>query len=201
MDNLQDLIICPRCQTLHKKRPLQPKEEARCINCNAVLYRYIPHLLSRILALSMTALLCFLIAVNFPLVRIDLAGNYATINLLDAIWQLLDKGYIFIAVFSFLVLFLFPLLLVGSLFLFAVAVMRRKRAFAKILLQFITLLSRWSMLDIFFISILVALIKIYEYAHIYFGFAFWALACFVLLEIYLTRYITIEQYWDMWERL
>ncbi|BCD61555.1 paraquat-inducible protein A [Nitratiruptor sp. YY08-26] len=201
MNNLKDLTICPRCQTLHKKLPLSKKEEAHCANCNARLYKNYTDLPQRALALSLAALIFFAIATTFPIIQIDFAGSFSSVNLLDAIWQLLHEGYIFMALFAFLVLFLFPLLLMGTLFIFSLLLVMKKRVFAKWVLQFMTLLSRWSMLDIFFVSILVAMVKIYEYAHIHFGLAFWAMALFVLLEIYLTRYITIEQYWDKWEEV
>jgi uncharacterized paraquat-inducible protein A len=55
------------------------------------------------------------------------------------------------------------------------------------------------MLDIFFVSVLVAMVKMYEYATILFGAAFWAMAFVVALELYLFRYIGIEQIWQVWE--
>ena len=198
---LDDYIICPRCQKIQKKKPLKKHQEARCRFCNNLLYKDVAGLYHRVLALSFSGLLFFFIAIFFPLVRIDFVGTKRSISLFEAIFNLLDEGYILIAIFSFLVLFIFPLLLVGAYFLFSLFVMQRKKEAAKEALLLITLLSSWSMLDIFFISILVAMAKIYQYADIAFGVAFWALAAFVMIEIYLSRYNKIAYYWDIWEKI
>jgi len=66
------------------------------------------------------------------------------------------------------------------------------------------LLSRitpWSMADIFFISILVALVKLIAFGQIHIGIAFWALMVFVLIDIYITKNIQISEIWMLRKRI
>ena len=186
---------------MHKKLPLSKRHEARCQRCNEVLLRGCDTLEWRVLALSASALIFLGLALAFPLVDIDLGGVNSSLNMIDAIGKLWEDGYLFIAIFALFVLVLFPLLLMGMLLMVSVAMIFGRKRLARNLLILATTLSHWSMLDIFFVSILVALVKIYEYAQIRFDTAFLALALFVLIEIYLTRYIKLEWYWERWERL
>ncbi len=201
MKKEKDLLICPRCFTVHKKLPLSKRHEARCQRCNEVLLRGCDTLEWRVLALSISALIFLGLALAFPLVDIDLGGVSSSLNMIDAISKLWGDGYLFIAIFALFVLVLFPLLLMGTLLIVSIAMILRRKRLARNLLILATTLSHWSMLDIFFVSILVALVKIYEYAQIRFDIAFLALALFVFIEIYLTRYIKLEWYWERWERL
>ncbi len=197
----KDIILCPRCFTPHKKLPLAPKEEARCVRCQALLYRYRAGLEYLLLILSTLSLLCLLIANVSPLLRINFGELSAHALLLEAILSLFDKGFVFISFFSLLVLEVFPWLLMGTLSLFATLVLlQRGKIIAKGSLILIEIFRRWSMLDIFFIAILVAMVKVYQYAQIHFGMAFWALGGFVLLEIYVIKSIRIEELWELWER-
>ena len=201
MQNEKELLICPRCFTLHKKPSLTKQDEARCRQCGKVLMRNVEGLEWRVLAFSISGLIFLLLALLFPLVDIDLAGVKSSLNMIDAVIKLWESGQLFIALFAFLVLMLFPLLLIGSLLMVSIAMIARYKRLARDLLVFATTLSHWSMLDIFFVSILVALIKIYEYAQIRFDSAFIALALFIAIEIYLTKYIKLEWYWERWEQL
>ncbi len=201
MQNEKDLLICPRCFMLHKKRSLAKQDEARCQRCGKVLMRSVNALEWRVLAFSISGIVFLLLALLFPLVDIDLGGIRSSLNMVDAIMKLWENGELFIALFAFLVLILFPLLFVGSLLMVSIAMIFKRKRLARDLLIFATTLSHWSMLDIFFVSILVALVKIYEYAQIRFDSAFIALALFILIEIYLSKYIRLEWYWERWEQL
>ena len=178
---------------------LSDKEEARCIACDALLYKNIAYLEHKVLAFSLGALILFLLANLFPLVSINLGGFQSSITLFGAIMKLFDGGYIFIALFSLLVLIIFPFFLILLYALFALLYILDD-ARSKFLLTLATLLQKWSMLDIFFVAILVAMVKIVQYADIAFGLSFWAMMGFLAIDIYLNRFLRIEWLWDMWER-
>ncbi len=197
----KNIILCHRCFTPHKKLSLAPKEEARCVRCKALLYRHRAALDAILLALSSTALFLLLLANMAPLLRIDFGGLSSHALMLEAIFDLFDKGFVLISFFSLLVLEVFPWLLMGTLALFSfLALLGRGKEVAKVALVLVEILRRWSMLDIFFIAILVAMVKVYQYAQIHFGLAFWALGLFVAIEIYMMESIRIEELWDLWER-
>ena len=197
----KNIILCHRCFTPHKKLSLAPKEEARCVRCKALLYRHRAAFEAMLLVLSATALFLLLLANIAPLLWIDFGGVASQALLFEAIVDLFDKGFVLISFFSLLVLEVFPSLLMGTLLLFSFLVFLGKgKEVAKAALVLVEILRRWSMLDIFFIAILVAMVKVYQYAQIHFGIAFWALGIFVVIEVYLMEAIRIEELWDLWER-
>jgi paraquat-inducible protein A len=57
------------------------------------------------------------------------------------------------------------------------------------------------MAEIFLVSILVSLVKLIGYAQIHIGVSFWALAAYVILDIYITRHIHISEIWMLRNRI
>ena len=200
MLELRKLIICPRCGALHIKRRLAPEEVACCSVCDERLMRSCVGVEYKVVAFSFTALIFFVIANLFPIVSIDIGGLDSSMRLYEAIYRLFQEGFVVIAFFSFLVLELYPALLMIALLLFGVSMIVGAKEASRSILQAIGTLEGWSMVDIFFVSILVAMVKVYEYASIEFGIAFWSMALFVAIEIYLVRFIGTQTLWEAWER-
>ncbi len=200
MQDWKRVIICPQCGALHKKPKLKAKEIACCARCGRRLLRGDEGLEYRLFAFSFAAIVFFVISNLFFIVSIDIGGISASMRLLEAIWRLFEDGYVLIAFFSLLVLEIYPLLLMGALFISSLAMIVGLCRLSWYGLLLASFLESWSMIDIFFVSILVAMVKIYEYAQITFGIAFWSLAIFVAIEIYLLRSIGMESFWEAWER-
>ena len=57
------------------------------------------------------------------------------------------------------------------------------------------------MADIFFISILVALVKLIAFGQMHIGIAFWALMIFVLIDVYITKSIRLSEIWMLRKKL
>ena len=93
----------------------------------------------------------------------------------------------------------YPFFVLLFTFLFALFMIVGFKKSARKVLVGLELVSRWSMLDIFFIAILVAMVKVFEYATIHFDIAFWALGLVVAYEFYITKIVKIEALWDYWE--
>ena len=71
----------------------------------------------------------------------------------------------------------------------------------KELLILLAHITPWSMADIFFISILVALVKLIAFGQIHIGIAFWALMAFVLIDVYITKRIRLSELWMLRKRI
>jgi paraquat-inducible protein A len=85
--------------------------------------------------------------------------------------------------------------------LFTLLHFAKGKQLTKDLLILLADISPWSMMDIFLVSILVALVKLIGYAQIHMGIAFWALFVFVLLDIYITKNIHISEIWMLRKRV
>ncbi len=198
---IKDIILCHRCFTPHKRRRLGVNEEARCVRCDALLYRDTHGLEYKIFSYALSALIFLVLANLYPIVGIEMGGLQSSVTLLAAIEDLFNQGFVVISCFSLLVLLVFPALLMLLFLLFGyLSIMKKYPLLAKDVLILIGVLRRWSMLDIFFVAILVAMVKIYQYANIEFGVAFWSLAIVVLLEIRLVERIRPYELWEVWER-
>ena len=57
------------------------------------------------------------------------------------------------------------------------------------------------MVDIFLISIMVALVKLIGFAEIHMGIAFWTLIVFVGIDLYIVKQIHISELWMLRKRL
>jgi len=200
--HLDNLIICPKCSTLHKKATLtSSKDVAYCSYCDHKLYRSRPYLIDKGLSLGLSALLLFIIANAFPIVTIDISGMINQITLSSIFIELFHNQFYFIALLSFALIFFFPLLLhifyITLLLLFRY---KKGKVLAKEILKIVTFLLSWNMLEIFLISILVALVKLIGHASIDFGLSFWALVFYVCIDIYLYKDISIFALWELHDR-
>ncbi len=200
--DLQNLIICPKCQSIHKRLPLKKGEMARCRECGEVLYKDDRHILKFYLSFSFTSLVFFVISMFFPIVDINLAGFDSSLSIVDSVLSLFENGYDLVAIFSAFVLVLFPLLIISFLFLGTLLMeLSILKSVVKWLLIVVSFLDIWSMLDIFFISILVSAVKIFDYATITLDIAFYSMIVFITLELYLTKHRRIEELWDEYEKI
>jgi paraquat-inducible protein A len=201
-DELDNLIICHRCHTLHKEIEIQDGSKACCRECKTVLYRYDSRLAEHGLALSISALIFFVLANFFPLVKIEILGHEQFITIIKTISSLFENGFFIVGLILSFLIFVFPLMIITIyMTIFLLLKLRKGEKLSKELLILLSHISPWSMMDIFLVSILVALVKLIGYAQIHMGIAFWALIVFVLLDIYLTRTIHISEIWMLRKRV
>ncbi|MRI83397.1 MAG: hypothetical protein C6I00_03160 [Nitratiruptor sp.] len=199
MDDPREVIICHICQTPHRKVPLAPGEEARCSLCKARLYKPLGAIEREILIVATGASLLLLLTFLTPLVEISIGTMGAILTIPEAIWRILQHGYILVAITLFLLLIVYPLLLFFATLLFGLAMELGSKETSRGILLLLTLIHRWSFIDIFFIAIIVAMIKMFQYATIHLGIAFWALLGAVVAQLYLLYGIGIQRFWERWE--
>ncbi len=196
--SLDKLIICPECHTLHRRIKLKKAKFAYCDVCEKVLYQCHDDLIEKALALAIATLITFIVASSFSIVEIEING----------IWQDLTLPFVFVTLFheeffvvglivSFLIFFVPLLYIVIYTYVMILLYLGRGYDLTRKLLIVLAMLKPWNMIEIFLISILVALVKLIGYAQITFGVAFGALIVFILLDIYLTKKIQLTDLWDL----
>ena len=201
-DALDDYIICQQCFTLNKEIPIKDGGKAYCSECKGILYRYDSKLVDHGLALSITGLIFFVLANFFPLIQIDLLGSEQFITIPKTIFSLFDNGFYLVGLICAFLIFIFPLMIfVINLVLFFLLKLERGEKTTKELLVLLSHITPWSMADIFFISLLVALVKLVAFGQIHIGIAFWALMIFVLIDIYITKNIHLSEIWMLRKKI
>ncbi|OQX72592.1 MAG: hypothetical protein B6D59_08095 [Campylobacteraceae bacterium 4484_4] len=200
--DLDQLIICEKCDTLHKKIPLSYNQTAYCSHCHSPLYKNHPHLIAYTLSIALTTLVFFVMANLFPIVTVDIKGMVSSITLPSVIVSLFEQHFFIVGLLVSFVIFLFPLSILLSLILaLTLMLMQKGEEIVKALLLYISHVNRWNMMEIFLISILVALVKLIGYGEIYFGVSFWALVLFVVSDLFLTKDLHIRSLWEHWQRI
>jgi paraquat-inducible protein A len=113
------------------------------------------------LAYSLTALILYIPANIFPFMSIELYGNRNTSTIWGGIVTLIESGSWPIAGIVFLASIVIPFLKLIILFYLALTARSKKHPrFKTKLYNIIEAIGRWSMLDIFLLAVLVAILKL-----------------------------------------
>jgi paraquat-inducible protein A len=201
-DELDNYIICQQCFTLQEEIPISDGSKACCSECGGLLYRYDSKLIDHALAWTITGLIFFALANAFPLIKLDLLGVEQFITLPMTIEGLFSNGFYIVGFLCLFLIFIFPLMIfLINLALFILLKLRRGKKETKELLIMLSHITPWSMADIFFISLLVALVKLVAFGQIHIGISFWALMAFVMIDIYISKSIRIPEIWMLRKRI
>ena len=201
-DALDNFVICRQCFTLNEEIPIKDGSKALCSECGGILYRYDSKLIDHGLALSITGFIFFVLANLFPLIQIDILGSEQFITIPKTIFSLFENGFYIVGFVCLFLIFIFPLMIfLINMLLFTLLKMERGEKLTKELLILLAHITPWSMADIFFISLLVALVKLIAFGQIHIGVSFWALMLFVLIDIYVTKSLHLSEIWILRKRI
>lgn len=126
--------------------------------------------LQPIAALSIAALALFVPANLYPIMTMQYMGLYKEVTIYDGVLSMFNDGMWFTAVIVFLASIVIPVVkIVGLLTLVILAHTKRERALAFRLHGLIDRVGRWSMLDVFLLAIMVAMIKFGSFATVTLG--------------------------------
>ncbi len=199
--NLDELIICRRCETLQKRVELPKKKVAKCIECNEVLYRNIEDSFNKGLAFSITSLILFIIANSFPIITVLITGQINALTIPSMIYSLYNEDFFVVGSIVLVVLVIAPLSVMLSYIIVGVFIkLKIFKSLTRHLIAFLVISKSWEMIDIFTVSILVALVKLFGYAEIHFGLSAVALVLFVIVDIFVLKNIKPVELWTYYSR-
>jgi len=176
-------ILCEECDAVYPARPVARDDLLRCRRCGAVLARGHGLPLDGQLALTLGALAVFLIASLSPIVTLELQGIHTEATLLEATRQTWESGAHLVAVLSIATAFVFPLLvIVLRLWLLVPLMLRRPVLLLAPVMRLLRWVQRWSMVEVFMLGVLIAVVRSAGVTHIVLGAGIFAyLALTVLL--------------------
>jgi paraquat-inducible protein A len=132
-----------------------------CECCGEMEKRLKPKSAELTLAYSLTALILYLPANIFPFMTIELYGNRNSSTIWSGIVSLFDSGSWAIGLVVFIASMIIPCLKLITLFY--LALFAKQSAHPRLLTRLYRLIEaigRWSMLDIFLLAVLVAIMKL-----------------------------------------
>lgn len=194
-----ELIACKYCDKLHRKVGLPHRAVARCSRCNAILYQQTDGRVDRLLAVTLTALIVFLIANFFPIVELETQGITTETTLVGAIGQLWQDGREVIALMVLCCALLFPLCeTLALLYLLIPLQMRKRPRHFDSVLRALLAIRPWGMIEVFMLGILVTLVKMSSVARLIPEPALFGFAALTLLAA-LTLSFDPHTLWDVAE--
>ncbi len=195
--SIDQLIACTDCDRLTKKPELRPHQIARCRYCGALLRRGHGDSLQPVIALSLASLILFAIANLFPFVSLRSGGVEQEIRLSSGLFAMAESGVPLPGLVAIGFILIAPILRLAGYLYVLVPLWRHTEPPAwRAVLRLANFMLPWSMLEIYLLSVVVALVKISELGSIVIGVSFWS---FVLLVVTSTWLSSITDRFALWE--
>lgn len=189
----QGLTHCHGCEGV------VPLSEPHCPRCHAPLHARIPNSLQSCMALLLTACILYLPANLLPIMITESLGSQTYSTILGGVVLLWKMGSYPIAMIIFIASVLVPIAKILSLFWLCYTVSqgdpyhRRGRTRLYRLTEFV---GRWSMVDVFVVAVLAALIRMGKIMSVYPGAAAMAFAAVVVVTMLAAMLFDPRLIWD-----
>ena len=193
------LMSCHACHQLSRIPPLLSEGEAICPRCEAHLHLRKPNSISRTWALLIAAYILYIPANLLPVMTVISFGKGEADTILSGVKELIHAGMLPIALLVFFASITVPVLKLLALTYLLLSVQYksqwRPRERTK-LYRMTEVVGRWSMIDIFMISILIALVKLDAVATIEPGPGAISFAAVVILTMFAAMSFDPRLIWD-----
>jgi paraquat-inducible protein A len=190
------LLLCLHCRaTVRAGQVLHP----RCPRCDANLYERKPHSLALTAALLLCAAALYVPANLLPVMYTNTLLDEEQDTIMSGVLVLLHSGSWPIALLVFIASIVVPLLKIIALSVVLFSAWRRTarhQAPRSQLYRLVDFIGRWSMLDVYAISLLVALVQMRSLASIVVGWGALAFAAVVVLTLFAARTFDERLLWD-----
>jgi paraquat-inducible protein A len=196
------LVNCHACGKLSRARELPPRHRAACPRCGATLHGRKPNSLARTWALMIAAAILYGPANTLPVMTVVSFGKGEPDTILSGVQTLITGGMWPLALLVFFASITVPVVkLLGLAYLLlSVHLGSRWRPRDRTALyRLIELIGRWSMIDIFMISILVALVRLGSIATVDPGAGATSFAAVVVLTMLASESFDPRLLWDAME--
>jgi paraquat-inducible protein A len=155
------------CHTCHLVNHGDPGDY--CRRCHSALHERKPSSISRTWALVLSAVFLYIPANIYPVMDITQLAKSQEFTIFGGIKELVDYGLWPLAVLVFVASITIPLMKLATLIFLLIQTQRKRETrliFRTRAFRVIDFIGRWSMIDIFMISILVALVRFGQLANI-----------------------------------
>ena len=191
------ILICGECHELNRQDP--DTDEQTCTRCGAVVHARRPDSLMRTWALLLTSAILSIPANLLPIMTVNSLGQGSPSTIMAGVIELVQHGMIPIAAVVFVASILVPTFKLVGIALLLFSVQRHQPLSARqriIMYRFIEFIGRWSMLDIFVIAILVAVVNFGRIASIEANLGAVAFASVVVLTMLAAVTFDPRLIWD-----
>jgi paraquat-inducible protein A len=159
----KSLVSCHSCHLVCQASAVHGKGEMICPRCGSVLHQRKPHSLSRTWALVIAAFIFYIPANVLPITTVTSLGKAQSDTILSGVIYFIHTGMWPIALVIFIASIFVPLVKLFILTYLLVSVQRKWQWRPKDrtrLYRITEAIGRWSMTDIYVVTILVALVRL-----------------------------------------
>jgi paraquat-inducible protein A len=172
-------------------------EDVVCDRCGHHNHRAHPKSASWSLAFSMTALILYIPANIYPFMTIEMYGNRNSSTIWGGILSLNESGSWPIALIVFLASMLIPFFKLIILFYLGLTASNQARPqFKAKLYRIVEVIGRWSMLDIFLLAVLVAIMKLGPWTNVRPEIGSLMFALVVIFTMLASEYFDPQLLWE-----
>lgn len=182
---------------------LTPADQGRCPRCHASLHKPSMHSIDETLALLFTSAILMIPANVMPMTVTDQMGSSINSTILGGVILIWKLGSYPIAVTIFVASFMVPLGKILGLGYLCLSIKRGRRVGRReraVLYRVVELLGRWSMIDVFVVTILVALVRLQGLITFHPGNAALALAGVVIITMIAAERFDARLIWQWLEQ-
>jgi len=196
----ENIIACETCGLVQRVEPLAKGSAAECFRCGAFLgVRRSPASLHISAALSLAALVLYVPANIYPILRMEFYGAHSDNTIWDGVVSLAQHNQWAVAAIVFMASMVVPLVkLAGLFFLVGSSLVRwgRRLRWRTNLYKFIDAVGPWAMLDVFLLAVLVSLVKLGELATVVPGPGLFAFTGVVVLTMLASAAFDPKLIWE-----
>lgn len=186
-------VDCPECG-LHVHLPkLRQGQEAACPRCGHTLVRIENRAFQLPFACAVAAMILVILVYSQTFAEVVIGGIYTSLSLPEMVLSLMWQDYRFLSLILLMLTFGTPVLfLLLAIYVYGALVSRFTFPYLLTATRLLTRLNQWVMVDVFFISALVADIKMSSVAMVMWGVAFWLMPPLAVLLLRTARAVPVH---------
>jgi paraquat-inducible protein A len=193
------LVACAHCDLLQRLPELASGASARCPRCNKELWRHKEDSLNRTFALTVAAGVLYVIANSVPMLGLTIVGRAASTTVFGGVETLWQDGQELVAALVLFTAIVAPALQIGLMLGIVLGAQRTSvPRWVATLMRYHPVTRIWSMIEVMMLGVLVALVKIADYATVVPGVAL--LILWVLVFILAAIQASFDPR-EVWERI
>ena len=194
--NLANYVACPSCDVLFDITLLQEGESAHCSRCGHFLSTYSGDETRKVIAYTSSALMLLVLACCYPFMSFKASGLESLMTLPQTALNLWHNGMPVLSLLVAAFIIFIPALVLILILVLNIALFTERHChWLRPVGRLVYTLKNWTMVEVFFIGVLVSLVKVGHMATVVMGLSFWAYAAFSLFFVLSLSTLDRAQCW------
>ena len=193
------MVLCQDCHKLLRYPETHGHEDIECPRCGGAVHQREPNSLSKTWAMVITAFILLIPANLFPIMTFTVKGSGEPSTIIDGVLMMVHHGMIPIALIVFIASICVPFLKLAGLATLLLSVQFKWKTSPRQRTTMYTLIEtigRWSMLDVFSIAVLGALVELGMLANVKAGPAATFFCAAVVITMFAAMSFDTRLIWD-----